>query len=513
MRSLNSIKNIATSMGIMLMVSILGFVTRKLFLDSLGEEYLGLNGLLTNVIGMLSLVESGVGVSIVYNLYKPLAEGNTRQVLALVQLYRKIYRYIALGILVLSIALFPFLKYLIHGDNQIIDLGLVYFIFVANTLIGYLMADKLSLVNSDQKQYKLAGYNLGYQFAMYAIKILILTYYPNYIFFLSIEFICGAIYNLIIRAKVRRLYPFIKTKETIEVPKEIKQNIVRNVKALFITTIGGYMVHSTDNILISSFIGLSVVGLYSNYTLIINQVKSLATPLMSGVKDSVGNLVSSESSEHQYNVFKMLFFINFVVISFISIMLFCLLNPFITWWLGEQYLFEEWVVAIMCINLYVDMIRSSALTFKVVSGIFVQDRYVAFITGIVNLIVSLILVKVIGLAGILLGTTIAFLTTNSWNWPRLIYKYNFKKSPVHYYVRYVAYAVLSVIVCLACASFGKYLFTRYGVSLLNIILIAIADTIIIFMTYWTIFHKTGEYKYAATIISTVLKRRKANAIS
>lgn len=506
MRSLNSIKNILTSVGIMLVVSILGFITRKLFLDSLGEEYLGLNGLLINVIGMLSLVESGVGVSIVYNLYKPLAEGDTRATLALVQLYRRIYHYIALGILFLSIAIFPFLKYLIHGDTNIAYVNIVYFIFVGNTLIGYLMADKISLVNSDQKQYKLAGYNLAYQVSMYGIKIIILKYYPNYIFFLSIEFVCNVLYNLVIRSTVRKLYPFIKTKDKVSVPANIKKSIVRNVKALFLTTIGGYMVHSTDNILISSFIGLGIVGLYSNYTLIINQVKSLATPLMTGVKDSVGNLVTSESSEKQYQVFKMLFLINFVVVSFISIMLYCLLNPFIAWWLGERYLFETWIVAIMCANLYVDMIRSSALTFKMVSGIFVQDRYVAFITGLVNLIMSLLLVKLIGLAGILLGTTIAFLTTNSWNWPRLIYKYNFKKSPCRYYAKYIEYVLLTIFMAFFCDWINNLLYSDNN-TILSLTCRGLIDTVIVCFVYWIVFHRSKEYKYAFTILKTIFNRK------
>ena len=509
MRSLNSFKNILTSVGIMLVVSILGFVTRKLFLDALGEEYLGLNGLLTNVIGMLSLVESGVGVSIVYNLYKPLAAGNTQQVLALVQLYRRIYHYIALGILCLSCLLFPFLKYLIHGDTDMSYVSIVYFIFVGNTLIGYLMADKISLINSDQKQYKLAGYNLGYQVSMYLIKIAILKFLPNYIFFLSVEFVCNGVYNLLVRSKVRTLYPFLKTDERVEVPKEVRKNIIINVKALFLTTIGGYMVHSTDNILISSFIGLGVVGLYSNYTLIINQVKALANPLMSGVKDSVGNLVSSESSEKQYSVFKMLFFINFIVVSFMAIMLYCLLNPFISWWLGGQYLLENWIVAIMCANLYVDMIRSSALTFKMVSGIFVQDRYVAFITGIVNLVVSVILVKILGLAGILLGTTIAFLTTNSWNWPRLIYKYNFKKSPILYYIKYLIYAAITIVLSLLCSVVNSKVVDGSVINLMQIGFMIVMDASIIFIAYWLLFRNSSEFKYAMTILSTIRKNKYA----
>ena len=507
MRSLNSFKNIASSVGIMLVISVLGFVTRKLFVDILGEELLGLNGLLTNVIGMLSLVESGIGVSIVYNLYKPLAEGNKPEIIALVQLYRRIYRYIALGILLLSLILFPFLKYLIHGDADMGYISIVYFIFVGNSMIGYLMADKLSLINSDQKQYKIAGYNLGYQIAMYGIKILILTYLRNYILFLAIDLLFNGLYNLLIRHKVYSLYPYIATKEKYTVPVEIRKNIITNVKALFLTSIGGYMVHSTDNILISSFVGLGIVGMYSNYTLIVYQVKSLVTPLMSGVKDSVGNLVSSESREKQYEVFNMLFLVNFVVISYISVLLFCLLNPFIEWWLGGKYIFETWIVAIICLNLYVDMIRSSALTFKMVSGIFVQDRYVALITGIVNLTVSLVLVKYLGLAGILLGTSIAFLTTNSWNWPRLIFKNLFHKSPMLYYRKYLLYILITAGMCYVCHHLNRIVFPDTH-TIISMISLWLMDTVMVVSIYFLLFRHTSEWKYGQLIISNLIRNRK-----
>ena len=177
MRSLNSIKNIATSIGTTIILALLGFFSRKIFIDSLGEEYLGLNGLLLNIIGMLSLVEGGIGTSIVYNLYKPLADHDEPKIIALIQLYRRIYRYIALGVFLLSLCIYPFLNILIKGGEDLSYVSIVYFIFVFNNLIGYLMADKWSLINSDQKQYKLAGYNLTYQILLNLVKIAILYYF------------------------------------------------------------------------------------------------------------------------------------------------------------------------------------------------------------------------------------------------------------------------------------------------------------------------------------------------
>lgn len=508
MRTLNSFKNIASSIGVTLVLTFLGFFTRKVFIDNLGEEFLGLNGLLSNVIGMLGLVESGIGVSIVYNMYKPLAEKDTPRILALVQLYRKIYRYIALGIVVLSVFFFPFVVFMVHGAVDMTYLTIVYCISIASTVIGYLMADKLSLLNSDQKGYKLAGYSLTYQVIMYGIKLYVLSVIKDYLLFVLIDFVCNAIYNLIIKRVVEKLYPYIKTKEKYKVEPEVTKNIIANVKALFFAALGGYMLHSTDNILISSYVGLATVGLYSNYTLLVNQVKSLVAPFMNGVKDSVGNLISSESREKQYEVFDMMFLVNFIAISFISIMLYCLLNPFIGWWLGPQYLFDQWVVGIICLNLYVDMIRSSAFIFKTSSGIFVQDKYVPFISGIVNLVVSMALAHFIGLPGILLGTSIAYLTTNSWNWPRLIFKITFQKSPRIYYQRYVMYAVFTVLMCLGINKLNTFISTdRFNIGV--VIAYGVIDTLILGGMYFVLFHRTEAWQRAVQTVRTIFQSRKA----
>lgn len=507
MRTLNSFKNITTNIGTVLILAVIGFVTRKIFLDTLGEEYLGLNGLLSSVIGMMGLIESGVGVSIVYNLYKPLADNDTPVIISLVQLYRKIYRTIALGFLFISILMYPFLGHFIEMDAPFASITIIYFIFVFNSCLGYLMADKYALINCDQKGYRLAGYYLGYQIFMYLVKICILVYLKNYILFLTVDLVCQLFYNLIIKWQVNRDYPYIKTTKRYQVPIEIKKNIIKNVKALFISSVGGFMLHSTDNLLISAYVSLSTVGLYSNYVLLVNQVKSLATPFLNGVKDSIGNLISSESREKQYEAFNMFYLVNFIVISFITIMLYAFLNPFIGWWLGEKYLFNKWIVGIICANLYVDMIRSSAFIFKTTSGIFVQDKYIPFLTGAINLIASIALVKFIGFAGILLGTMIAILTTNTWNWPRLIFKYTFQRSPMIYFKNYALYGALAFILCLGIDTLNSYLCSDiYNIS--NILLLCVLDSFLLLLTFFVLFRKTEAWHYAVQIVKVILNIRK-----
>lgn len=504
MRSLNSLKNIGTSIGTTIILAALGFFTRKIFVDSLGEEYLGLNGLLLNIIGMLSLVEGGIGTSIVYNLYKPLAEHNEPKIIALVQLYRRIYRYIALGVFLLSLCIYPFLDVLIKDGDNLSYVSIVYFIFVFNNLIGYLMADKWSLINSDQKQYKLAGYNLACQIGLNLVKIAILYYFKNYILFLAVEFFFTLGYNLLVIKKVNKLYPYVNTKIKYSIDQATKQNIITNVKALFLYSIGGYLLHSTDNIIISAYVGIGIVGFYSNYTLIVGQLKSLTKPIFAGVKDSVGNLVASEGEDKQHTIFNVLYMINFCLVSFVVVLIYNTINPFISWWLGVEYLLPQYIVAIICINYFVDEIRSSIMTFKTVSGIFDADKYVVFLTAVINLIISLTLVHSLGLAGVLLGTSISMLLTASWNWPRLVYKYTFKRSPKIYYIKYIIFAIVTLVLCLFTTYINDLFFVCDGrYNFVTILMRGIICTLICFVIYLLMFVKTQSFKYLMTLANSL----------
>lgn len=505
MRSRNAFKNIFSSIGITVVITVIGFLTRKIFLNTLGAEYLGLNGLLSNILGMLSLVEGGIGTSIVYNLYKPLAAKDEIRIIALVQLYKKIYRIIALLVLLLSISIFPFLHYFIKNGENLSYVSLVYFIFVFNSMIGYFMAHKWSLLNTDQKQYKIAGYSLAYQICLNLIKILILTYYKNYVAYLIVESLFGIGYNLIISKVVDQLYPFIKTKISYTVEKATLNNIITNVKALFLHSIGGYLLHSTDNIIISSFIGVTTVGLYSNYTLLCGQVKSLLKPFFAGFKDSVGNLVASESADKQYEVFSVLFLINFWLVSLAVIMLYNTLNPFIKWWLGDQYLLDNSIIIILLINFYVDEIRSSVMTYKYTSGIFSADKYVVFITALLNLTISVVLVQYIGLSGVLLGTAISILFTASWNWPRLVFKHTFHRSVKSYFINWVYYALLTItftyLTSLICTAFFVDDCSFWSICYRGLTCLLLVNGV-----YLLLFHRTDQFKYIILVIKQILKR-------
>ena len=207
MRTLNSAKNLASSLGITLIMTLLGFFTRKVFVDNVGVEYLGLNGLLQNILGIMTLLEGGFATSVVYNLYKPLAEDNRPKILALLQLYRKVYRYIALGIILFALCLYPFIDLFIKDGENLEYVSIVYFIFLFNSVVSYFTAYKWSLVNASQQNYKLTAINLVYQVGLNLAKLAILYYTRNYILYLIVEALFGVGLNICIVWKTNQLFP------------------------------------------------------------------------------------------------------------------------------------------------------------------------------------------------------------------------------------------------------------------------------------------------------------------
>jgi O-antigen/teichoic acid export membrane protein len=502
MRTKHSIKNIYISIFSQIVIVLLGFLSRKIFIDSLGADYLGINGLLTNVLSIMALVEGGIGISIVYNLYKPLADKDLPKIIALIQLYKKAYGILAIIILVISIILFPFMGHLMKEGGTITNLSIIYFLFVLKNMISYLNAHKWSLINADQRGYVLAKINLIFQIATTVARIIILVMTKNYILYLVIELLFYLLLNIVNTRIVNKRYPYIRTKEKYKVDIEVRANLVKNVKAMFLHNIGGYLVFGTDNILISSFISIATVGLYSNYTMITQQLSALVSPIIGGIGASVGNLIATESSEKNYSIFKVSFLVNFWIYSFSVIFLYNLLEPFITWWLGKQYLLDNLAFIFILINFYLDGMRAAISTFKNKAGLFVQDKYAPLIEGGINIILSLILVKFYGLAGIFIGTTISTVATVLWTQPLIVYKNLFKKSVKEYFIRYGFYFVLTITTCLIVTYICNSLVE--GNSFFSLVLRGLICVLITNIVYIVIFFKQEEFRYIKNFITKAL---------
>lgn len=504
MRTKNSIKNIYMSILTQIIITLLGFVSRNIFLSSLGIEYLGINGLLTNVLSMLSLVEGGIGTSIIYNLYKPLAEEDEPKIIALVQLYKKLYSILAIIIFVLSMCLYPFLGVLIKGGTNISYLGLLYFIFVIKNVISYLNAHKWSLINADQKGYILVKYNLIFNVLTTISKIIVLKATQSYILYLLIELLIFIIQNIWNGKVVNERYPYIKRNRRYKVDNETRENLITNVKAIFLHNVGTYCVFGTDNLLISSLISLKTVGLYSNYTLIISQLSSLLTPVLNGIGASVGNLIATETKEKSYEIFNVTYFINFWIYSICTITLYNLIEPFIDWAFGKNLLLNKLSLILILCNFYLTGLRTSINIFKSKAGIFSPDKYVPLLEATINLVASLILTRYLGLAGIFLGTTISTISIPIWTQSKLVYNKIFDKSVFEYFKKYFIYLILTLICALITIELCSLIVITN--EFISLVVKGIVCVVIPSIIYLVVFFNTKELKYIISICQPIIKK-------
>ncbi|MCD7033156.1 hypothetical protein LRR81_02865 [Metabacillus sp. GX 13764] len=496
MRTKYSILNIATGIGSQIVITLLSFVSRTIFIQFLGAEYLGVNGLFGNILGMLSLAEAGIGSAIIYNLYKPMSDNDTEKINVLMKFYRKAYIFISFIVILLGISLIPFLPF-ITGNSHIENITLIYIIFLVNTASSYLFQHKISFLNVAQKGYIVtAAYTVSSIFSI-LIKWGILFFTKSFILYLLVDIIMTIGTSFILTGIVNKKYPFLTRNTKSKLDKATKSNIVTNVKALILHNIGGYAVFGTDNILIASFINLKAVGLYSNYYMLFNLCRTFINQIFDNINYSVGNLVASESKEKVYSVFKVMMFFNFWIYSFFATFLYVIIEPFIKLWIGPEYLMGKGVLIILLLNFYVSGMRRSITMVKTTSGIFHEDRYAPFFEAGVNLFSSIVLVHYFGIAGIFLGTFISTLLVPFWISPYLVYKKVFDINLTGYFKRYLLYFLLFMIVAeitsLTCSIFPSE-------NLLYLLLKMILSLVIPNVIFLVIFKKTEEFTYLSKII-------------
>lgn len=292
-----SVLNIITGLGGYALNTVLGLVCRMVFTRTLSAEYLGVSGLFTNILSMLSLAELGIGSAIVYALYKPLAVDDKEKVASLVKFYGQCYRVIGVAVAVIGVALMPFLHLLIDEPNIQENIYLLYGLYLFNAASTYFFSYRASLLMAAQQNYIVTGVNYIITVAQSVLQIIWLFATHHYIGYLIIQCVGAFVYNIVVSYIARKEYPYIAEKNIKPLDKDEKGVLARNIRALVIWKLCGLLVNSTDNIIITFFNGLATVGLASNYTLLSGTLNSLLNQLFNGITASVGNLNAVESKE------------------------------------------------------------------------------------------------------------------------------------------------------------------------------------------------------------------------
>ena len=499
-------KNIAFGYIGNLTTQLLGFILRTVFINYLGDTLNGINDLYTGILSVLSLAELGVGTALNYSLYGPVARKDYEKIKSYMQLYKKAYRVIGLVIAVIGLAISPFLPYLVKQPQgvSVRDLTLYYFIFLFNTVSTYFVAYKYSLAYAEQKNYIQTNTITITKMITVTLQIAVIVTTRNFYLYLLTAAAVELIQKIFISWYLNRLYPYLKDKNVKKLSKEETGEVVTKTKALVFHKVGDVARLQTDSMIISAFINVTLVGFVGNYNMILNSVANFVNIIFNSVLSSFGNLIATESKEKQYDVFKVYRFFACWIYGFSAVGFFLLLTPFIVIWQGNEKVLAAGVVACILIDYYFKGDRIVLSNFKTAAGVFEQDKYLALIQGVVNLILSIVLVQKIGLVGIYIGTIVSGLIANITK-PFIIYKVCFEKSVKTYFLDSVKYlAVLGGILMLLT---GIKQFVMPQVTVLSFIVMFIVICVVFNGIFLLLFGRTQEFGYLWGIIKGKLRRR------
>lgn len=419
-RTSNSLKTIGVNIFNQILTLALSFISRTVFLMVLSVDYLGISGLFGDILGMLSLADLGFGTAMSYSMYKPLADKDYDKLAGLVNFYKKVYRIIALVITILGLAIVPFLKYIVNTENEIPNLTLYYILYLASTVSSYLVVYKTNVLHADQKGYILGKYTAVFNVLKSVCMILFLLLTHNFTVYLLIQVAFTYITNFFNSHIAEKRYPYINKK--IKMRKEETKGIFTNMGSVFLYKLAGILINATDNTLISILVSTTAVGYYSNYTMVVNKLVGIVNTFFYSLTASIGNLIAKEGKERRYQIFETMQSISTILCTFCITCTFFLMEDFITVWVGKSFVMERIVLWALITNFYFSIILLPIWVFREATGLYQKTKFVMLITAAVNVTTSIMLGKIIGLAGIIFATSISRLTTYFWYEPKLLFK-------------------------------------------------------------------------------------------
>lgn len=501
-RMKNSLYNSVSSAFIALVMTVLSFVSRSIFINNLGEQLLGVDGLFTNILSLLSLAELGFGTAISFSLYEPIASSDNKKISLIMKYFKSVYEKIGIIIFIGGLICLPFLSLMTKGYNSNdYNLYIIFFLYLINTSLSYFTAYNSTLLEADQKNYKITFIRTFFNLLVYGLQILSLLVYKSFYLYLIILLVFRQIERIVTFYYIKKMYKNIIVKTDDEIDESTKKGISKNIKGILFHKFGDFVVNGTDNIIISSMIDISITGLYANYLSVVGVIKTIMISIINSTTSSFGNLNVKENDEVKYNVFSVINLIGSFVIGICCIGFFFGINDFIGLWVGEKFKLGFISVLLIMVNLFLFCSILPVNVVKDSSGLYYNDRYIGIVQAFINLVVSIVGAKVWGINGVLLGTTISYLFTVSWTKAYVIYKNVFKKNVFNYILK-IGTSIL--ILCISCLLSYNLISLFNLESLLLGMIVKVLISCAIYTALFVIFNfKTSEYKY---LFNTFVKK-------
>lgn len=504
----NASRNIVFGMLLKVYQIIMPFIMRTVMIYYLGIEYAGLNNLFISILQVLNLAELGIGAAMIYSMYEPIAKNDEKKICALMNLYKISFRVIGLIVLVLGLVILPFVPKFISGSvpNEL-NIYILYLMHLAVTVISYwLFSYKNSLLYAHQRTDISSKVVLGTNTFQYIFQLISLLVFKNYYLYLIVSIITQIATNIITSMVVDKIYPSYKASGKVD--EITSKSIKKHVLGLITNKIGSTVLNSTDAIIISSFLGLSILAIYQNYQFIITAVISIVTIVYQACLAGIGNSLILEDKKKNYDDFRTMNFIIYWISSFCSSCMICLFKPFMKIWMGDTYLLDIDVVICLVVYFFIYQIEQLIGMYKDAAGIWYEDRFRPLITAAGNVILSLILVNMLGLYGVKIATIICMVILSLPWLIANIFKYIFPDESKHKYCFSLGiYVLLAIINC--CLTYFICSFIP-DTGIINLIIKMIVCVIISNIINLIIFIKNKEFKRTFNIIKKFLIRKNIN---
>lgn len=493
-------KNIFYNYISTIITSLFSIVCRTIFVYTLGADYLGVSGLFTNVLGVLSFTELGIGAAIIFALYKPIAINDNEKVKSLLALYKKAYRLIAAIVSIIGLALIPFLDVLVKTEIPITEIRLYYCIFLFNTVSSYFVTYKTSYVTALQKDYLVTNTTTIGTIITSIFQIVLLLLGGDYLRYLLIAAVVGLLQKIVTVIYLNKKFPILKERSDVPLDDDTKHKIWKNVKALIIHKIGDVSVNQTDNIIISAFISTATVGILSNYTTLNTLISTFTNKFFSSFTASLGNMLAKENIEKQRKIFDVYDLLGFWIYGFVLIAFVTLSQPFIYLWLGEKMLLDNITMILYFVSLYFAGMTFIPYNFKVAAGRFNEDKWVAFAQAITNLLVSIIAINLVGLPGIFIGTIVSRMIVVVVR-PYIVFKYVLCTSSRRYFIRLILRSLLAFSICILMWAIKSYIWGEK--TIVRFVLLCISTLLIPNLIFIVLYGRSEAFQ---DILSRIRKR-------
>ncbi len=459
--------------------------------------YLGINGVFSNILSVLSLSELGIGVAMNYFLYAPIATEDERTIRQFMNLYRVMYTVVGAFVGIAGLCLVPFLDFFLKDQPDIEGITFIYLLYLANTVVSYLWGYKRAIIDGHQKSYIGTFYNTIFTTTQFVLQIVVLLVFENFILYLVIQIGCSIATNFVVAHKADKMYPYLK-EDRKELPdKATRKEVFKNVGAMSVHKLGDVVVNNTDNLIMSTAVGVTIVGMLSNYQMIQASIITALNGLFGAFTASIGNLTVEEDDESVFRVYRTLQFLCFWLYSFCSVGFMVCFTPFMEAWAmvagkpSSELVIPMAMLLVFTANFYMGGMRRVILTFRDAMGLYWYDRYKPIFEVIINLVVSIILVLKIGAIGVMIGTLVSTMTTCFWVEPLVTYKHGFHRKVRHYFGIFTKYTLTTIIV--GAFTYWSCSYINVG-GILEVVLKAIACTLIYNSVIFILFHRTEEFK-------------------